>query len=105
MPGEGQQKQAAERHGHANRQRIGLRIFVGIEPDQRLQQRAGELEGKRNQADLAEAEPERRLDDRVDGRQQRLNGIVQQVRAAEHQEQREKSRLGIRRAVRRGIDL
>ncbi len=106
VPGKGEQKQTAERDRHADRQRIRLRIFVRIKPDQRLQQRAGELEGERNQANLAEAEPERGLKDGVDGWQQRLNGIVQEMRTAEHYQECKKSRLGICRAVRRrGLDL
>ena len=37
-------------------QRIGLRPAVGVEADQRLEQRGGELEGQGDQADLAEVE-------------------------------------------------
>ncbi len=74
MSGKGEQQQAAERHAHAERQRIGFRILIGVKADEGLQQRGGDLEGHRDQADLAEAEPERFLENRIDCRHQRLDG-------------------------------
>ena len=52
---ERQQQQPDQREAHADRERVRLRLLVGVEADQRLQQRGGELVGQRDQADLAEA--------------------------------------------------
>ncbi len=87
---EGEQQQSAEREGHADRQRIGARIAVRIEADEGLQKGAGELEGERDQPDLAEVEPKRGFDDRIDGRQERLNRIVQKMREAQRHQHGEK---------------
>ena len=66
------------------RERERLRAAVGVQPDQRLQQRGGELERERDEADLREVEANRRiLQDRVDRRQQRLDSVVQKVRHAQ----------------------
>ena len=53
-------EQADEGEPHADRQRVRLRVVVGVEPDHRLQQRRGELEGEGDQADLGEVEREAR---------------------------------------------
>ena len=54
----GQQQKAAERETHADRERVRHRFLVGIDADERLQQRGGDLERQRDQSDLAEVEPE-----------------------------------------------
>ena len=80
-----QHDQPDQRAAHAGDQREGLRPAVGIHADDRLQQRGGELERQRDQADLAEVEAVGVLDDGIDGRQQRLHHVVEQMREAERQ--------------------
>ncbi len=63
-------QQADQREAHARHQRVGLRLPVGVEADHRLQHRGGELEGERNEADLAEGERVVVLEDRVERRHQ-----------------------------------
>ena len=54
--GDAEQQQTEEGRSHADRQRKRLRLLVGEMPDQRLQQRSGELERQRDQSDLREVE-------------------------------------------------
>jgi hypothetical protein len=75
-----QQDQAAQGETHAQRQRIRHRPAVGEHAHQRLQQRRGELVGQRDQSDLAEIEREIVLEDRIDGEDQRLDHVVEQMR-------------------------
>ena len=63
----------------ADQQGIRLRPPVGNHANHRLQHRGGELECQRDQADLAEIEPVRILQNRVERRHQRLVHVVQQV--------------------------
>jgi hypothetical protein len=81
-----QHDEADECRAHADDQRVGLRPAVGIEADDGLQQRGGELEGQRDEADLAEVEAVGVLDQRIDRRQQRLHHVVEQMREAERQD-------------------
>jgi len=78
-----EQQQAEEGRGHADRQRIGLRLLVGVVPDDRLQQRGRELEGQRDHPDLREIERIGVLQDRVHRGDQRLHGVVEEVREAD----------------------
>jgi hypothetical protein len=66
----------------------------GIQPHHRLQQGRGELEGEGDQPDLAEAEGEFRLEQRIDRRQQRLHHVVQQVAEAQRHQNDKSGRLG-----------
>ena len=66
-----------ERQRHANGQRIGLRPPIGVVPDNGLQDRGDELVGERDQTDLGEAEMELFLEQGIEGRQQRLQEIVE----------------------------
>jgi hypothetical protein len=89
--GEGEQQEAAQRDAHPDRERERSRATVGVEPDERLQQRRRELEGQRDQADLGEGERISVLQDRIDGGDKRLDQVVQQMGEAEraqHQEGR-----------------
>jgi len=82
-----EQQQTAERKSHADGERERLRLAVGKMSDHRLQQRRGELERQRDQADLREIERIARFQDRIDRRNQRLHGVVEEMRetdAAEH---------------------
>src|SRR6185503_12102603 len=54
-------------------------MFVRIETNDRLEDRSHHLKGERDEPDLGEAQSERFLQQRVDGGNQRLNGIVQQM--------------------------
>ena len=72
-----QQEQAHEREAHADCERIRPRVPVRVQADERLEQGRGQLESERDQADLREAEVERRLEDRVDGRDQRLDQVIE----------------------------
>ncbi len=81
------QEQAEEGEAHAGRQRERHRLLVGDDADQRLQQRRGHLEYQRDQADLREVERVVVLQDRIHRRNQRLHGVVEEMRkadAAEH---------------------
>ncbi len=84
-----QQDQAAEARAHPDGQRVGLRPLVGVDADERLQQRCRHLEGESDQPDLSVVEGERVLEDRVDRRQQRLDRVVEEVRDAERDQDRE----------------
>ncbi len=75
--------EAEEGRGHADRQRKRLRLLVGEMTDQRLQQRSGELERQRDHSDLREVERVAVLQNRIDRRNQRLHGIVEEVREAD----------------------
>ena len=83
-----QHDQADQRAAHAGDQRIGLRPAVGVHADHGLEQRRGQLKRQRDQADLAEVEAVGVLDDGIDGRQQRLHHVVQQMREAERENDR-----------------
>ncbi|MET3819469.1 hypothetical protein ABID76_002113 [Burkholderia ambifaria] len=75
-------------NAHPDRQRIGLRPLVRIEPDERLQQRCGDLVGQRDQADLRERQRELALEHRIDREDQRLDHVVEHVREADRAEHR-----------------
>jgi hypothetical protein len=77
--GDGEKQQAYQAAQHADWQRIGLRATIGDQPDDRLEHRGGELEGERDQPDLAEVEMVGVLQDRIHRRHERLVHVVQQV--------------------------
>lgn len=64
---------------HPAGQQIGLGMLVRIEADPGLKQRRRELVDQGDKADLGEAQGELRLQHRIDGRQDRLNQIVEEV--------------------------
>ena len=101
--GKGEQQQADERQDHAGSKRVGLRMAVGEQTDNRLEQRRGELKCKGDEADLGEGEVEGVLEKRVECREQRLDGVVEQMAHAEGAENPEGGRrFGHRRGGRRG---
>ena len=63
-------------------------MTVGIEAREGLQNRRSHLENKRDDAYLSKRETELVLDDRVDGRDDRLNHVVEEVRDAADDEHR-----------------
>ena len=92
---EGEDQEAAEARAHAGRRQPEHRPPVGEQADPRLQQRGRALEDQVHQPDLGEAQPEVRLEHRIERRQQRLDGVVQHVADAErHQHQHGGPSLG-----------
>ena len=61
-------------------------MLVGIDADQRLEQRGGQLESERDKTDLSEVERVGILEDRIDRRQQRLHHVVEAVAHAQRRE-------------------
>ena len=78
-----EQQQSEEGEAHADRERERLRLLVGEMPDQRLQQRGRELERQRDHADLPIVQRIGVLQDRIDGGDQRLHGVVEEMREAD----------------------
>ena len=75
-------------------------MAVGVEADQWLEDRTGHLKGEGDQAHLGEIESERLFDQRIDRGNQRLDCIVEQVRAAQGDQDRQDGLLFGRRAMR-----
>jgi hypothetical protein len=73
-------------------------VPIGVQADQRLQDRRGHLVHQRDDADLAEAQAEIRLQIRIDGRQQRLHHVVEQVTEADRQDHAKDGGVGARHA-------
>ena len=98
-----QAEQACQGEHHPDRQRPGQLAPVGVQPDQRLQQRTRGLEGEGQQANLPERQVEAALEQRIDRRKQRLHRVVQQVAQGDDQQHRERRPRGrVRRRKRRG---
>ena len=97
MLSDAEQQQAEERRSHADGKRERLRLLVGEMSDHRLQQRGGELERQRDQSDLREVQRVIVLQDRIHRSDQRLHGVVEEVReadAGEHDIGRRRRRPG-----------
>ncbi len=88
-------EQADQRGGHAEHQRIGRRVAVGVIADHRLQQRCRALEGEGDEADLAEIELEGGFQHRIDRHDQRLDHVVQHVADADRGEHRDDGAFGV----------
>ena len=88
-----QQQQSDKCNRHTDSERVGLRPMVGKHPDRRLQYRRDQLRGQRDHSDLREAEPIGVLQHRIERRQQRPHHIVQEMRKAERQKDREDGAL------------
>ena len=86
LMGDAEQQQAEERKPHAYRKRERLRLLVGEMSDHRLQQRRRELERQCDQPDLREVERVVVLEDRIHRRDQRLHGVVEEMREADASE-------------------
>ncbi len=84
--GHRQQQHADEGRGHPERQRERLRVLVGVEPDHRLQNRGGQLEGQRDDPDVHEIERQRLLEQRIDRQQRRLHRVVEEVPRTDREE-------------------
>ena len=86
--GEGEQHQAYQREAHANGKSVWSRMLVGVESREGLEDGGSHLENQRDDADLCKRESVFILDDRVDGRDDRLNHVVEEVRDAADDEHR-----------------
>jgi hypothetical protein len=61
-------------------------MAIRVQADNGLQQRAGQLQDERNEPNLCEIELEVLLEDWIDGRNQRLHHVVEQMTEAEGRE-------------------
>jgi serine/threonine protein kinase/WD40 repeat protein len=86
-------EQADQRKPHARGERERPGVPVRVDTHQGLEQRGGELEGERDEADLREGQLEGRLQQRVDRGDERLDQVVKQVRKAERHQDRKCGRL------------
>ena len=86
------QDQASQRRSHAEREREGLRMFVGERADKRLEQRRGELVRQGNQSDVAVIQAQLRFQDRINSRDQRLKRVVDEMGEAEREKNAEHGR-------------
>ena len=77
--GESQQEQAHQCEAHADGEGIGTGMLIGIKSCERLQDRRCHLENQRDDAYLCKRKVELILYYRVDGRNNRLNHIVQEM--------------------------
>ena len=92
---ERQAEQPGERCPHAGDHRVGPRLMIGNQPEHRLQQRRGHLEGERDQPDLREVQHVRLLEEGIHGRDHRLDQVVEQMRSAQrHQDRQQRAALG-----------
>jgi hypothetical protein len=86
------QQNAGQSQRHADRKRIRRRVRVGIDSDDGLENRSGHLKRKRDQSDLPEIEMVRRFENRVNGRYDRLQRVIQQVAHTDrHQDAKSRS--------------
>ena len=90
-----QDDQARQRKHRASRQRQRCGVPICIESDERLKNRGGDLVRQSDDADLTEVQTEIGLKFRIDGRQQRLHHVVQQVTEADGNNYREDSAFGL----------
>ena len=77
------QQKSDEGRGHAEHERIGRRIPVGVIADERLQHRRRALEREGDEPDLREVEIERGLEHRIERHDQGLDHVVQHVADAD----------------------
>ena len=91
---EGEQQQPDDGEGHADRQDRVQRPAVEGEPDQRLEERGGELEDEGDDADLEETQRQLPCEHRIERRRQRLHRVVEHVRGAERGDDADRGRLG-----------
>ena len=78
---------------HAEHERIGRGVAVGVVADHRLQHRGSELKGEGDEPDLTKVEGEILLEHGIDRHDQRLDHIVQHVTDADGGEHRDRGPL------------
>ncbi len=74
-----QQQQTQQGKNHAHRQGVWQGLAVGVLPDKGLQDGRRHLVGQGQQTDLTEIQMERGLQNWIDGRQQGLHRIIEQM--------------------------
>ena len=79
---DGEEEQAGEGEGHADGQSEGARGAVSEMADEGLEERGGDLVGEGEEADLGEVEVEGGFEDGIDGGQERLHHVVEEVAEA-----------------------
>ena len=80
-------------------ERVRHRTTIGVQPDERLQHRSGQLLRQRHHPDLREAQRKRRLQHRIDRWEQRLDRVVEQMGQADTGEHRDGGSRGLRAFV------
>ena len=80
---EGQGHDADQREAHARAERIRLRMLVGINTDDGLQEGCASLIGQRDGADLHETQVKFPLEQGINRHDQRLHHVVEEVREAQ----------------------
>ncbi len=78
---------------HADHERVRRRPSICVETDDRLEQRRRELLRKGDQTNLREAQLKRRLEDRVNRGNERLDRVVEQMREADRRQHAEERLL------------
>ncbi len=86
--GESEQQQPHQGKAHAHRQGVGSWMLVGVEAGERLQDGGGHLKHQRDDAYLCKREVELVLHDGVDGGDDGLDHIVQEMGDAANDEHR-----------------
>ncbi len=81
--GDGEQEEADEGEDHADGEGVGHGALVGEVADEGLEERGGDLVGEGDEADLGEVEVEGCLEDGIDGGQQRLHHVVEEMTEAD----------------------
>src|SRR5579862_7999183 len=75
-----------EADAHADHKRVGFGISIRVKPDDGLQDGADHLKGKSDESYLRKAQVERILEERIDRRQERLDGIIEQMAKAQREQ-------------------
>ena len=77
--GKGQYQQTQEGEAHTDGERKGTGMAVGRQACERLQYGRGHLKHQCDETNLGEREPELILEHRIDGRNDRLNHVVEKM--------------------------
>ena len=89
----GEKDESGQGQTHPAGERVRLRPSIGVEANERLQDRRGHLKSERDQTDLDEAEMKARLQQWIDRRDERLNRVVEEMGKADREKDREDKRL------------
>ena len=90
-----EEQQSGQGESHADRERIRLGVFVGIDADQRLEERGGDLERSRDHADLAEVEVIGSFEDRINRGDDGLHHVVEEMAEGDRGQDAEGGRFGV----------
>src|SRR5215510_5580614 len=75
----GEENHSEQREAHSERKRVRLWMAIRIETDDRLKQRTRELQDECDQANLREIELKILFQHRINGRDQRLHHVVEEM--------------------------